>query len=86
MFVLLHSLLGGKWMLKMATGSFGRGARHRSAKPATPVQIRKRPPTKKRNSELEFLFLSLVQFDYEVLGLWDQSVEEAVGESCDVMA
>ena len=27
------------------TGSFGRGARHRSAKPATPVQIRKRPQT-----------------------------------------
>lgn len=34
--VLLQSLFGTR-------GSFGRGVRHRSAKPATPVQIRKRP-------------------------------------------
>ncbi len=41
------------------TGSFGRGARHRSAKPATPVQIRKRPPTAGNPHRVPSLFLSL---------------------------
>lgn len=43
-----------------AERSFGRGARHRSAKPATPVQIRKRPQERLHS---ESLFLSPYQTD-----------------------
>lgn len=47
--VLLQSLFGTR-------GSFGRGVRHRSAKPATPVQIRKRPRRITATVMLPFFF------------------------------